>query len=72
LQPQQGSEKEKIQTLLEAVREFSTILSAVVDKVGKGDESSSDNGQGDVSQDEGVQLAQTVIQGLETLLKEDL
>ena len=71
-QPQQGGETEKIQTLLDTVREFSTILSAVVDTVGKGEESSSDSGEGEVSQDEGVQLAQTVIEGLETLLKEDL
>jgi hypothetical protein len=71
LQPLRDGDKEKIETLLSTVREFGTILSAVVNTVGKGEDGSSDGGRGEVSEDEGIRLAQTVTEGLESLLKGD-
>ncbi|KIM29085.1 hypothetical protein M408DRAFT_127931 [Serendipita vermifera MAFF 305830] len=70
LQPSQGTENEKIGTLISAVREFSTVWSAVVNTVSQGDDVSVDDHRPDIPQDEGAKLAQTVIEGLEGLLKE--
>ncbi|KAG8783058.1 hypothetical protein FRC15_005865 [Serendipita sp. 397] len=84
LKPQGRPDAEKLRTLINIVREFCTLLTTVIDKAGRQQEvssqasahsSSSNTGNdapaltlGDDSLDEGVQLAQGVIQGLENLL----
>ena len=72
LKPQQGTDQEKIQTLVASVREFSTVWSTVVNTVSQAEDVASEasGGGGDPTQDEGAKLAQTVIEGLERLLSE--
>ncbi|KAG8805813.1 hypothetical protein FRC17_005319 [Serendipita sp. 399] len=81
LKPHGQSDSEKLRALITLVREFCALLTTVMDKAAHQQETSSqtsgrDGGSdappalslGDGSLDEGVQLAQEVIQGLEGLL----
>ncbi|PVG02257.1 hypothetical protein CPB86DRAFT_780672, partial [Serendipita vermifera] len=68
LRPRKGSAKDKIRSLVEVVREFSSLLSTVVNKANERSSPEDEEYVGEVASDEGVLLAQTMVRKLESLL----